>query len=276
MKAIIELDHSEKWAAALKYPSRADLPNFFLPGTQVFFYSAGTKKNRKDRASRSTPGNWHGPAVVIGTEWDKDQSKESYWLRYQGRCRLVPNENMRYATMEESLSREQVVDQIKSSLTSLSEERKPFTFDDDRKGSSPGVAPSPVIEKQYEPPDTPVFPQDPVSIQEATKKFFEGKMMSPYYGDLPRTSAVTQIEHRVQDDNLQGHDSRVRTPPPMAEDLTSPVPDPSFEVEYEPSSPAEEPEEDPAELIEDRNFTPGEASEAPHSGNPEKQRVFFV
>ena len=75
MKAITELDHSEKWAAALKYPSRSDVPNFFLPGAQVFFYSAGTKKNRKGRSSRSTPGNWHGPAVVIGTEWDRDQSK---------------------------------------------------------------------------------------------------------------------------------------------------------------------------------------------------------
>ena len=57
MKAVIELDHSEKWAAALKYPSRSDLPNFFLPGAQVLFYSAGTKQKRKGRMSRSTPGN---------------------------------------------------------------------------------------------------------------------------------------------------------------------------------------------------------------------------
>ena len=66
MKAVIELDHSEKWAAAIKFPSRTASPNFYLPGTQVFFHSAGVKKNRKGRQSISTPGNWHGPAVVIG------------------------------------------------------------------------------------------------------------------------------------------------------------------------------------------------------------------
>ena len=31
MKAVIELDHSEKLAAALKYPSHAELQSFFLP-----------------------------------------------------------------------------------------------------------------------------------------------------------------------------------------------------------------------------------------------------
>ena len=133
MKAVIELDHSEKWAQAIKYPSRSDLPTFFLPGTQCFFYSAAERKVRKGRSSRSTPGNWHGPAVVIGTEWDQGQQKESYWIRYNGRCRLAPPENLRYATMEECLTREQVVQDIKSSLDALSEERKPFTFDDDRK-----------------------------------------------------------------------------------------------------------------------------------------------
>ena len=75
MKAVIELDHSEKWAAAVKYPSRTDLPIFLLPGSQCFFYAAAGKKNRKGRRSASTPHNWHGPAVVIGTEWDQGQQK---------------------------------------------------------------------------------------------------------------------------------------------------------------------------------------------------------
>ena len=75
LKAVIELDHSEKWAAAVNFPSRTEFPNFYLPGTQVFFYSAGVKKNRKGRQSRSTPGNWHGPAVVFGTEWDQGERK---------------------------------------------------------------------------------------------------------------------------------------------------------------------------------------------------------
>ena len=75
MKAVIELDHSEKLAQAIKFPSRTEFPNISLRGTQVFFYSAGSKKNRKGRQSRSTLGNWHGPAVVIGTEWDQGGRK---------------------------------------------------------------------------------------------------------------------------------------------------------------------------------------------------------
>ena len=47
MKSVIELDHSEKWAAAIKFPSRTEFPNFYLPGEQVFFYSAGTKAEKK-------------------------------------------------------------------------------------------------------------------------------------------------------------------------------------------------------------------------------------
>ena len=64
-----------------------------------------------------------------------------------------------------------------------------------------------------EPPDTPVFPQDPVSITEAVKKFYTGRTPSPYYGDLPRTSSVTQVENRVQTDNMVGHDSHAPSPP---------------------------------------------------------------
>ena len=62
MKAVVELDHSEKWAQAIKFLSRNEPPTFFVPGSQCFFYSAAERKNRKGRQSRSTAGNWHGPA----------------------------------------------------------------------------------------------------------------------------------------------------------------------------------------------------------------------
>ena len=134
--------------------------------------------------TRGSPGNWHGPAVVIGTELDQGERKESYWLRYQGRCRLVPSENLRNATLEQSLSREMVVEEIRTSITAMTEERKPFSYDDDRKATPPGVKKTPETEEaRQDPPDTPVFPRDPVSIGEATKKFFAGKTPSPYSGD---------------------------------------------------------------------------------------------
>ena len=39
MKAVIELDHSEKWAEAIKYPSRTEAANFFLP---KFLFNSST------------------------------------------------------------------------------------------------------------------------------------------------------------------------------------------------------------------------------------------
>ena len=45
MKTVIELDHSEKWTAACKYPSRPAETNLFLPGHQVMFWRK--QSNRK-------------------------------------------------------------------------------------------------------------------------------------------------------------------------------------------------------------------------------------
>ena len=39
MKALIDLDHSEKWNDAIKFPSRASQASLFLPGHQVFFWN---------------------------------------------------------------------------------------------------------------------------------------------------------------------------------------------------------------------------------------------
>ena len=116
---------------------------------------------------------------MIGTEWDQNQQKESYWLCYQGRCRLVPDENHREATLEESLSREKVVEEIKSSLTSLAEEKKPFTFDDDRKGAPPGPRPSTHSETQQEPPDTPVFLRTPCRTMKRLRSSWKERLHRP-------------------------------------------------------------------------------------------------
>ena len=77
---------------------------------------------------------------------------------------------------------------------------------------------------------------------------------------------------------MLGHDSRVPSPPHSVEDRSLlPVPDLPPSPEYEPTSPAEDAEEEtPVHLVEDRNFTPEDASQAPCSGNPANQHVFFV
>ena len=156
----------------------------------------------------------------------------------------------------------------------MTEENKPFTFDDDRKATPPGVNKDPVTEpEQLDPPDTPVFPRDPMSIEEATKKFLAGKAPSPYYGDLPRTSTLTQVENRVQADNMVGHDSHAPSPP------QEPLP-------TGPSNSDETPgliQSDDEGMCEDRvigpdavDSTPLEATDAPEGEDMTQQQCFYV
>ena len=255
MCSIIELDHSEKWAAAIKYPSRAEVPQLFLPGNQVFFFKAapgkkGGKKIKgkpnKGRSARSVPDRWYGPAVVIGNEWDQNQKKESVWIRYAGRCSLVAYEHLRHATLEEALTQEQVVQSIKDGLCQLSEERKPFTYDDNRPlledeeecdeddglatgdtetqiltGSQPDrestdedrtdEIPRPT-ETKLSTPSVPPDDYEPVSIREACGKIF---------GSLSKLTDWTDTQNMVRDDNMFKRESRV---PPARPQITPSVP----------------------------------------------------
>ena len=111
-----------------------------------------------------------------------------------------------------------MVEEIKSSPTSLSKERNPFTFDDDRKRSSP-PGPRPSEEEAddratclREPPETPVGQQEPVSMTEAMKIFDAGQLPSPYVGDTPKVSTIRQTDNKVKVDNLVGHDAHAPAP----------------------------------------------------------------
>ena len=79
MEAIIELDHSDKWTEALRFPSRKSECALFLPGHQVFFW----KRTHilKGRHTRQVE-RWYGPGVVIGHEWDQDDERDSYCTSY--------------------------------------------------------------------------------------------------------------------------------------------------------------------------------------------------
>ena len=117
-----------------------------------------------------------------------------------------------------------------------------------------------------------MFPRDPVSIAEATKKFFEGKTSSPYYGDLPRTSTLTQPENRVQPDNLVGHDSHAPLPP------QEPVPEADYPqgLLSELDSSASQDHLDSTELQPEEQAMPEDVTHDDPVGDPARQQVFFV
>ena len=99
--------------------------------------------------------------------------------------------------MEELLSREKVMEEIKGSLDALGEDRKPFTFDDDRKRVRPPPRPpqpeasietDPMSSELPDPPDIPVIPKDSESLADALRKFLSGALKSPFVGDTDLTS----------------------------------------------------------------------------------------
>ena len=73
MKAVVELDHSDKWAQAIQFPSRKAEVSLFLPGHHVMYWCARNTKVSKRRQTR-VPARWHGPAVVIGHEWNEEHA----------------------------------------------------------------------------------------------------------------------------------------------------------------------------------------------------------
>jgi len=76
------------------------------------YWCARHTKVSKARQTR-LPARWHGTAVVIGHEWNADHACDSYWLSHQGTCLLVNGLHMRHADLEELMTQEQFVRELK-------------------------------------------------------------------------------------------------------------------------------------------------------------------
>ena len=153
---------------------------------------------------------WEGPAVVIGHEWDDGVQRNSYWIRSAGRCRLIPGQNLRYATLEEFLSQEQLLEELRASIIQLSEEKKPFEFDDHRpKRKAPTVGKSKQEIEEYPVTaisvkrDASVPPGQGISISEAAGR---------YFGSLPRVTTLSQDGNLVGPDNMLERHSQAPQP----------------------------------------------------------------
>ena len=119
MISLINLDHSEKWSDAIKFPSRKSESAMFLPGHQVFFWKkAQTASNLKGKRAR-LPERWYGPGVIIGHEWDQTAARDSYWVSYGGKCFLVAGTHLRHAEFEECLVHEKFVEELKKAFENV-------------------------------------------------------------------------------------------------------------------------------------------------------------
>jgi hypothetical protein len=164
MKQIVELDHSTKWAEAIKFPSRSVDVQFFLPGHQIAFWRRGNSKKGKARSGRE-PDRWR-LGTVIGHEYDGKNQLDSYWTSSDGNCFLVPAQHMRHATMEEVLSTEGVMRSATKTLESLQRDPTNFKWYDMRRPLRPDeVEPPGVLYERTDQPEVP-GPQTPPECQD--------------------------------------------------------------------------------------------------------------
>ena len=215
MKAVIDLDHSTKWAEAIKFPSRPAEVQLFLPGNQVFFWKAA-KTNQKGKRAR-LPERWHGPAVVIGHEWDQQAASDSYWVSSGTNCYLIAGQHLRHAELEELMSQELVVEKMKQALIKFGEEHTPWTYEDWRQTTE-----TPFHDGSAQPPssDDPsgIEVTDPIPLQAetGTADFGSSRTNNPFTPSIrmhhrvsraprsPLTASVGEPDEEMDHDDATG------------------------------------------------------------------------
>ena len=107
--------------------------------------------------------------------------------------------------MEECLSREQLLEELKGSIRQLSEEHRPFEFDDLRQKRTKGTQDTetdPVTATSAK-RDASVPPGQGVSISEAVGK---------YFGSLPKNPSLTAEDNPLLDSNMFEQQSQAPKP----------------------------------------------------------------
>ena len=104
MKAIVDLDHSQRYHRAISARPHLEAPHVFLPGAQVYYWQAQGAPGRFRGRRRRQFDRWRGPGTVIGRERRDGQEREGYWVSHAGHLRLIAPQHLRPASREEQIS----------------------------------------------------------------------------------------------------------------------------------------------------------------------------
>ncbi len=129
LKAVVELDHADKWKQLIQTPARVGRGPY-LPGEQVFRWktqkassqtipTAGQGVGRSQRIF----GRWAGVGIIVGREWDKDHETSADWVSHGGICKLVAAQHLRTATLEERYVADKVSQIMQQAACDLSNEK---------------------------------------------------------------------------------------------------------------------------------------------------------
>ena len=104
MKAIVDLDHSQRYHRAISARPSLEGPHVFLPGAQVYYWQAQGAAGRFRGRRRRQFDRWRGPGTVIGRERRDGQEREGYWVSHAGHLRLIAPQHLRAASRDEQIS----------------------------------------------------------------------------------------------------------------------------------------------------------------------------
>ena len=120
MKAIVDLDHSQRYHRAIAMRPSLEGPHVFLPGAQVFYWQAQGAAGRFRGRRRRQFDRWRGPGTVIGREMRDGQEREGYWVSHAGHLRLIAPQHLRPAAREEQISEHDAIRRLNKIVDELS------------------------------------------------------------------------------------------------------------------------------------------------------------
>ena len=82
MKAIIDLDHSQRYHRAIAARPNLRGHQVYLPGAQVYYWQAQGAKNKMKGRRRRQHDRWRGPGTVIGHEMRDGVQSNALWISH--------------------------------------------------------------------------------------------------------------------------------------------------------------------------------------------------
>ena len=120
MKAIVNLDHSQRYHRAIAMRPNIEGPHVFLPGAQVFYWQAQRAAGRFRGRRRRQFDRWRGPDTVIGREMRDGQEREGYWVSHAGHLRRIAPQHLRPSAREEQISEHDAIRRLNKIVDELS------------------------------------------------------------------------------------------------------------------------------------------------------------
>jgi len=206
MKAIIDLDHSQRYHRAIAARPNLRGHQVYLPGAQVYYWQAQGARSKMKGRRRRQHDRWRGPGTVIGHEMRDGVQSNALWISHGGHLRLVAPQHVRSASPEEQVSEHDAMRRLRAIMEDFARSQMEFEnligqddppIDDGEDGHHQERRRTSRAASSQEDPEQEQFPDsmpDGRSFDEAERELF---------GDLD------------DDDHHHGHHQRSPDGPPM-------------------------------------------------------------